>query len=89
MDRWITPGALALAMLAGTARADVPDGLMYSDFDAYFELENEETRDRNNRPVDAGWYLEFEARLYGDDIPVDSGLKYVVKQGRRVLATIE
>jgi hypothetical protein len=89
MDRRITLGALALAMVAGTAHADVPEGLMYSDFDAHFELENEEERDRNNRPVDAGWYLEFTAKLFGDDIPVDSGLKYVLKKGRRTLATVE
>jgi len=90
MDRHITLGALALAAaFAGTAHADLPEGLEYSDFDAYFELENEEERDRNNRPVDAGWYLEFEGRIYGDGIPIDSGLKYVVKQGRRTLATVE
>ena len=90
MVRTITLGALALAAsLATTAHADVPEGLMYSDFDAHFELENEEETGRNNQRVDAGWYLKFTAKLFGDDIPVDSGLKYVVKQGRRTLATVE
>ncbi|MEM9069441.1 MAG: hypothetical protein AAGE52_13085 [Myxococcota bacterium] len=83
--RTITLGALALATaLVGTAHADVPEGLMYSDFDAYFILESE-----SSGREDEGWYLKFNARLYGDGIPSDSGLRYVVKQGRRTLATVE
>ena len=73
---------------ASTARAELPEGLMYSDYDAYFELNNTEEQ-QGNRRVDAGWYLEFEGKLFGDNIPVDSGLKYVLKQGRRVLASVE
>ncbi|MAT26899.1 MAG: hypothetical protein CMN29_18435 [Sandaracinus sp.] len=88
MHRHTLIGALALlAFGAGTARAELPEGVFYNDFDAYFELENTE-ESRNGQRVDAGWYLEFDATLVGDEIPVDSGLKYVLKQGRRTLATV-
>ncbi|MFK8000989.1 MAG: hypothetical protein AB8H86_15445 [Polyangiales bacterium] len=75
--------ALAAALLlTSPASAEVPEGVFYSDHDAYFNLENTQSgRD------DTGWYVEARARMYGDNIPADSGFKYVLKQGRRTLAT--
>ncbi|MEM9860829.1 MAG: hypothetical protein AAF938_04385 [Myxococcota bacterium] len=74
----------ALCMIVGhaSARADVPEGVFYSDHDAYFNLEN-----TNSGREDTGWYVEVRAVMYGDNIPADSGFKYILKQGRRTLAT--
>lgn len=67
---------------AAIAQAELPEGAFYSDHDAYFNIESTQTGRE-----DTGWYVETRAVIYGDNIPADSGFKYVLKQGRQTLAT--
>lgn len=76
--------ALSLALgSGGVAKAELPEGVFFSDHDAFYNIESTQSGRE-----DTGWYVEARAVLYGDNIPADSGFKFVLKQGRRTLATI-
>lgn len=79
-------GLLTIALAAssaGTARAELPDGLRYDDGFAYFRARSHGSV-RNNRPTSEYSLLAF-ARILGEGVAPQSAFKFVLKQGRREL----
>jgi len=85
MQGWVRPvfgmamGLMAGALAPAGARAELPAGVRYDDGFARFVATNHHAEEK--------WFLTSSARLLGTGVPRGSAFKFVVKKGRRVLAT--
>ena len=69
---------LSAFVLSSPALAELPEGLIYDDAYAWFDV-TEDRIARNGEAVDLGWKLQYQLRIYGE-MPERSAFKLVLSK---------
>ncbi|NOY93828.1 MAG: hypothetical protein GXP55_21815 [Deltaproteobacteria bacterium] len=75
--------SLGLCALPRTSHAQVPEGMTFDDGYTFYEIEDHQDF-VNGHPVDVGWALKGQFRVFGRTAS-ESSFKMVIKKGRRTL----